>query len=356
MVTAAQKLQDAAIDHIINLTHYSNGLVRQVQALMRSVESDLVAKLTTALLELDAGSFTVQRLNELLAGVRQLDARMQAALRREAQAELRALVDVEATFQRGMLGPAAQIPSMEQMYASTTAKPFHGSLLSEWFDGLAASRQKRLISTVARGFAEGQTISEIVRAVRGTKAQSFMDGILQIGRRDAEAVVRTAVAHTAAVVRETFYEQNADLIESEEWVSTLDTRTTPICQIRDGLQYTAGEHNPIGHKVPWGDGPGRIHWGCRSTSVPVLRDLLGLRLRPVERAAQGGPAAPGTTYSSWLQRQSAARQDEVLGPTRGKLMRKGKMKFERFFNNQGTFLTLQQLRERNASAFEKAGV
>lgn len=53
-----------------------------------------------------------------------------------------------------------------------------------------------------------------------------------------------------------------------------------------------------------------------------------------------------TTYAEWLGRQSAARQDEILGPERGKLLRQDKLKLDDFYNDKGVFLTLEQLRER----------
>ena len=56
-----------------------------------------------------------------------------------------------------------------------------------------------------------------------------------------------------------------------------------------------------------------------------------------------------TTYAEWLSRQSAARQDEILGPERGKLMRQDKLKLYDFYNDKGKFLTLDKLRERAMS-------
>ena len=40
------------------------------------------------------------------------------------------------------------------------------------------------------------------------------------------------------------------------------------------------------------------------------------------------------TYGQWLQKQSAARQDEVVGPTRGALMREGKLPFDELYSRR----------------------
>ena len=53
-----------------------------------------------------------------------------------------------------------------------------------------------------------------------------------------------------------------------------------------------------------------------------------------------------TTFAQWFSRQSAARQDEIVGAERGKLFRAGKVSFDRFYDNKGRWLTLAQLMER----------
>ena len=346
MIASQERLIDEAISHAVDLTHYSNGLVRRMRALLSSVDADLVRQLAAVLERADPSSFTVRRLEELLQGVHALDAQIQDRASRMLARETADLAEYEYNYQNKLFGPEIRSPTFQQVLSATTVKPFQGKLMAEWFDALSARRQARLQSAVATGFTEGRTIDEIVRTVRGTKAQGYKDGILQVGRREAEAIVRTAVSHTAASVREEMYKDNADLFTTEEWVSTLDSSTTPICQVRDGLKYTAETHDPIGHKVPWGAGPGRIHWGCRSTSVPVMREgfFAALNLPPGERASVDGPVSADTKYGAWLTRQSAARQDEVLGPTRGRMLRSGAIKFDRFFNREGRFLTLEQLK------------
>jgi len=374
MSSVNEQLRDADIGHQVDLQQYANGVVQRMLALLNRVDSDLFAQLMAALERLPAESFTVERLQQLLASVRALNAQAYAALYGELQDELQALAVYEAGYQFSLFKSAIPVEaqvvlqidiatvSAEQVYAAAMSRPFRGRLLSEWASSIANDRMARIRDAVRIGYVENQGISEIVKRVRGTRAKGYSDGIIEIDRRHAEAVVRTAISHTAAFTRNRFLDVNRDLIKAVVWTSTLDSRTSEGCRIRDGLQYTPGEHKPIGHTVPWLSGPGQLHWNCRSTSLPVTKSWAELggadigEFNPATRASMDGQVPAETTFAEWIKKQSAARQDEILGPTRGKLMRDGKLTLDRFYNERGRYLTLAQLRERNAAAFAAAGL
>jgi len=62
------------------------------------------------------------------------------------------------------------------------------------------------------------------------------------------------------------------------------------------------------------------------------------------------------TYAEWIKDQSTARQIEVLGPTRAKLLGDGKLPLERMYSLKGQFKTLEELRVSDADAFKRAGL
>ncbi len=371
MPTVNEELHDASVGHSVDLTHYANGVVRRVIALLNRVDADLAARLAVALESAEGSSASIERLESLLQSVRALNAQAYASVRLELEGELRSLAQYEAGYQLQLF--QATIPpqvvtrvglaavNVEQAFAAALARPFQGRLLREWGADIEADRMRRIRDQVRIGFVEQESIPAIVRRIRGTRAEGYSDGIIEIDRRNAEAVVRTAISHTAAVTREAFYEANTDLLEAEAWTSTLDTRTSEGCRIRDGKRYTPVTHKPIGHLLPWLGGPGRLHWQCRSTATPVVKSwgALGMDIGDAPastRASMDGQVAQGTTFAAWIKRQSAARQDEVLGPTRGKLLRAGGMALDRFYNDKGRYLSLEELRARDAKAFQRAGL
>jgi len=361
-------LHDAFLSHQVDLQQYSTGVVRQIVGLLNKVDADLVAQLQAALADTTPDTFKVSQLEHQLAAVRSITQHAYQLTLQTLAGELRMFAEAEADWNNlvyQLASPTRVVPNFvrieaAQVYAAAIENPFRGRLLSQWSQSLSDRSMDQLRDAVAIGYTEGQTTSQIIGRIRGTKAAGYADGVLQMRRRDAEAVARTAVSHLAQTARSEVERNNRDLIKAVRWVSTLDGRTTPECRLRDGKLFTPEEHKPVGHKVPWLEGPGRLHWRCRSTSVPVLKSFRDLGLDMDEpkgtRASEGGQVAADMSYADWLKAQSAARQDEILGPTRGKLMREGKMPFDSFYTDRGIYMTLDQLRARNAAAFKRAGL
>ena len=65
-----------------------------------------------------------------------------------------------------------------------------------------------------------------------------------------------------------------------------------------------------------------------------------------------GPVSSQRTYGGWLKDQPKAFQDEVLGPERAALFRSGEVSLDRFTDDAGRTLTLEQLRAREGITLE----
>jgi hypothetical protein len=353
---AAQDLLDSVVRHQIELQRYSNNVVRRVVAVLNRAEADISASLM-AMLDRAPENLTVEYLDSLLASVRQLNSAAYATMQNDLDGSMRELAGFEtrwheATYATALDTRFAQVTA-DTAYTAAMSRPFQGRLLREWGQSLEADRMRRIRDAVRMGYLEGKTTAQVVRDIRGTKARAFQDGIIEIDRRHAEAVARTALSHMAATTRDRFFEANDDILGDEVWVSTLDGRTSQECRARDGKRYTRGTHRPVGHTLPWGPGPGVLHWQCRSTAIALLKgqdELFG------QRSAKGGPVGANETYGAWLKRQPAGVQDDILGPSRGALFRRGGLDIEQFSNDKGRTLTLAELEERHAAAFKRAGV
>lgn len=360
-------LMDASIRHQIGLQRYSTATVRKILKLLNRVDTDIVGLLAQE----EPGARTAigrRRLERMLARVREIVQEAYEQVNPTLSDEMLELAKYEVEYNENVLNRVVPItldlssPTVEQLATIVNARPFQGRLLKEWASSLEEDAFRRVRDAIRTGYSEGETIDQMVRRIRGTRSRGYRDGIIEINRRNAQGVVRTAIGHVANSARIELYSANEDLISAIVWVSTLDGRTTEKCIIRDGKRYTVSEpHMPIGHSTPWQGGPGRIHFNCRSSSYPQVKSWQELDVDEDEassgtRASMNGQVAAETTYPDWLRKQEQSFVEEVLGKSKAKLFLDGKLDVEKFEDRSGNMLTLRQLREREAAAFDRAGL
>lgn len=349
------RIFDAEVSHAVGLQRYSNGVVNRVLALLNRSDADLVARLSNAL-ERAPTSFNAARLEKLLESVRNLNGKTYERIGTELEKELRDLVAYEAEFQERIFTstlPAQVVASVgvssvnvEQVAAAALSRPFQGVLLREALKGLSDDRAVAVRNAVRMGIVEQETTQQIIRRIRGTRSLDYKDGLMEVSRRNAEALVRTAVTHTQNYTKQKFYEANSDLVEKWEFRATLDSRTTLTCASLDGKVYPVGQ----------GPQPPR-HWNCRSVAIPVVKSWrdLGIpidEISPSTRASMDGQVAENLNYSQWLRTKPAAFQDEVLGKERGRLFRENEISIDRFVNDRGRVYNLDELRRIDANLFD----
>lgn len=358
MATVNNRLSAESIAHSLFVSRYGTGAARRMVEILNESDAELTARLLVAMDSLGRDGFTVNRLESLLGSVRKVNqTAVQGAFGTLAD-ELLAFAEYEASYQFDLFHnllpqavlrhyPLAAI-TPDMVYAAAMARPFQGRLLKEWADNLDADRITRISNAVRAGYMAGDTTEQIARKVRGTVNSNYQDGALQISRANAMSIAKSAVNHLAAEARDSFAQANKDIVDCKDWLSTLDNKTTPTCIIRDRKRYTL-DNKPVGHKIPYLQGPGRIHFCCRSTETLVTKSWCELGIDSDEmdagtRASMDGQVPENTTYLEWLARQSPDRQDQVLGTERGRMYRAGELQLGDMFTDRGEWLTLAQLK------------
>ena len=157
-----------------------------------------------------------------------------------------AVSEAEWTQKALRLGVSAPIalPASAQVISAALARPMQfgntAVILKDLIKGFTDSEVTKVQGVVRSGFFEGQTTSQIVQRIRGTKAANFNDGILATTQRSARLIAKTSTNHFATVAKDMTYQANEDVLDGVEWSATLDSRTSEICQIRDGQVYPVG--------------------------------------------------------------------------------------------------------------------
>lgn len=214
--------------------------------------------------------------------------------------------------------------------------------LDEALDSFAVNKRRELMTVINDGILLGQSTTEIANQVREHAALR--------PKSQVKTLVRTLVNHTAAMAEKSVVEENQDFFSKEEWVATLDTRTTLICAGRDGMTY------------PLGTGPyPPAHWNCRSHRVPILKDEFALPQGKTKRPSEVDTVTGQTKFDGWLRKQPSDFQDEYFmqfpdGLDKAALFRRGELPIQRFRMETGRDYTLEELRNLEPLAFRKANI
>jgi SPP1 gp7 family putative phage head morphogenesis protein len=267
-----------------------------------------------------------------------------------AQSHLSSTVgSVEVDIKSGRVG-------LGLMRAIVEKDPFEGAPLKAWVDGIEGSLTHQKLGAVRRQLQIGMTGNEplpkLIQRIRGRSDGhgGFVGGVLQTTTRQAEAIARTGVNFIANRGHLETYKANVDILTGLEFTATLDRRTTEICMALDGEILDAKKPDP--NKVP------PRHWRCRSVLVPVV-DWVGLGIEPPvegKRASADGPVPSSVKYEEWLRAQPAADQDEILGPAKADLFRRGKLSLRDLVTSDQKVLTVAEIRARPSDAPKKPPV
>lgn len=362
MPNASDRIQDEITGHAVDLLRLAEGIRALVLADLELLETELVKDLEEVVGKSD---FTLARLRALLAQTRETIATAYVGIGDDTQAAMERIARIVASQTTAAVNAAvgARLLSVglsrEQLAAVARNVVVFGKFPWEWWKDQDAKLRDRFAQAMRTGYYRGETVEQLIRRVRGTKARGFKDGLMRATRAQAEALVRTGVIAVSNEARLSTYDKNRDVVKGLQWVSVLDERTTLICIGLDGKEWEfpdAGtdyaDYVPIGHDKEF-PGP-TAHWNCRSTQVPItfsFDELAGkkatrgraARVPKEKRASVDGQVAASTTYGAWLARQSDERQDEILGPGRAEMFRSGKLKVEALTDARNNPISLEDL-------------
>jgi SPP1 gp7 family putative phage head morphogenesis protein len=240
----------------------------------------------------------------------------------------------------------------------------NGTTVSKAFRGLAESSAERLDLAVRSGVFAGESLDQITRRLVGrlefadfgplsVKQLALAGGELtKVANNQISTIVRTSVNQVTNQASQAVYAANKKVAPKYEYVATLDSRTSPICQRLDGqiFDYNKGPTPPQ-------------HFNCRSTTVPVVDfDSLQKKYPNLEkppatkldtRPSITGRVPQGTPYGNWLLQQDRNLQVKTLGNEgKANFFKKlakregsGQAALRKMIRNDGTEVSLARLEQ-----------
>lgn len=263
--TVNEQLQDRIIRHLLWLTRLST---QEANQLLEQLNRELIPELTgitaagvNRLKEMagEASLITRQQARELQTLSNSLNTATVAFMSRVRTSLFDRLVEIarnEVDFELNLFRKTIPIewnfsqPSEDQLrnIINTQPIPFNkgGKALTirEWFDNLSDTTVELINGQIRQGLMEGESIDQIMRRIRGTRAQNYSNGVLQTTRNIAEGIARTGVIYSSNQATNAFYRENSDLIKGIKIVVTLDSRTCETCMWYDANNPYELENHP----------------------------------------------------------------------------------------------------------------
>ena len=224
-----------------------------------------------------------------------------------------------------------------------------GATMLEWTRRNSRQLQQAVLDQVRLSLEAGESTQQATtRIVGGTINGVAVPGVMATSRRNAETLVRTAIAEVVNKAALQSFQDMNDVVKAVQQISTLDSRTSDICIAYSGQVWDVNTLEPIAPStLQFNGGPPR-HFNCRSRLVPVTKSfeelgITGTEIPVATRASMDGEVPGDITFDGFLKGKSKTFQDELLGPGRARLWRSGKISLTQLVDFRGNPLTLDQL-------------
>lgn len=352
MPKTPEQLIEQTSRHAVFLERTKTQYAKEILDLLSDVEASVLGRLA----RVDITNYSRARLEKLLTAIRGVMDDGYNDIWTAWRKQIIELADYEAGFEvRSLQNVVANfeftLPTENQIMTAAFVTPLSvegadkGKLLEPFFNDWSDNQKNRVTGAIRSGFAQGQTTQQVISGLR--------DVDFPANERGLSAVVRTGLQHAANQARQATWDRNSDIVKGVRWISTLDSRTSTQCQALSGREF------------PLDKGPRpAIHINCRSTVCAILDErykFLDEDATQFSRTEDGVDYVNADlTYYQWLKKQSADFQDAAIGPTRGKLLRKGGLSSERFAELQlgknFQALSLAEMKRLEPVAFQRAGI
>ena len=338
--TLRQRIAHALTDRKILHFRYDAHLRQQVYKRLNTLQKSLINRISAIGVE----GLSAKKLDKLLTELQTEIAKTYQETTAYTQDELSGFLSFEASKISQLYNDEIgfdlfnDVPK-ERIKAIKNVAVIEGQPLEAWWNKQRADLAFKFEGIIRSGVAEGKQNGQLTTEVRE---------LMNISRRTADTLVITAVAKVADTAHEELRDANLDILSGEEHLSTLDMRTSTVCQVRDGKRWDL-DKKPIGHNIPYKRPP--LHPRCRSILQLVTKSWEELGVQGMDemptstRASMNGQMDERINYESWLNNKTAEEKEQVLGKGKADLWERGVITFSDMLDQSGRVLTLRDLQK-----------
>jgi len=277
-----QSLYDAAVRHRIAIERYTTADLKEVVKFLDELKADIAGRLARATPGRRA------QLEGLLDDIRSIQGEAYRKITDSLSTRFRSRAAQEAEFHfekfraAGIEAGVNRITA-EAAFQAAMTRPMDGAVLGDWLSQLGEGARRRVDRALRISWTEGESLTNAVNRVRAT---------VDISKRSAQTLVRTANTHISNAVQQASAEANSDLVKEVEWRSVLDGRTTWVCFPAETKVQALGATEKLFRR--WYEG-----------EMIVITTARGNKLR-------GTPNHPVLTATGWLPLHKIKKGTQVF--------------------------------------------
>lgn len=272
MAQSNQDLLDRMLRHRIYLLGFGRYLADKVIALLESTAPAL-RRMLLDLFSIPSKRGLLGKLREAEAEVRRIRSEAWDAAFVLVVEELISMAEGEGKeFNEAARQPLAE-PKKDRFPTLVAGALVAGQKLKEWFSSMSEADIRRTVAQIRISVLADEPLKKTLSRVTGKLSM-----VAAVANNGVKSLLATLVGSVSDSVRRTMLANNPREFHYEEWVSVLDSRTTPECRSLDGKIFPVGE----------GPSPGFHPW-CRSMRVPFYED---------------GGSHQAESFAAWAETQS----------------------------------------------------
>lgn len=333
------------------LDSFADSSLTEILKAVRQAKKDTLNKLRSRVAVGKAEDWTSHRLISLAEEFRGMQAGLEAQLSKDfgtinAAIGPRSLDEYNDIFSVNQMVPGFNnVRLSPEQLKSMTNITLDGKLLEDmiggFFDYHIVGQMKRDIQV---GLLEGASYRKIVRTLSDNYG-GIESSIISLVRTQIQSVNNAAFLEVA--------QANQDILQPEwEWCAILDNRACISCMCLDGRRF------------PWNDPIAiPLHMRCRclrrsltkswekitegKIDIPEFEPALRTWIERDGQVGVGGAKVKAFgkikgNYENFFNRLSDKRKIELVGPSRAKLLKDGKVEFKDMINKRGDVRLLRK--------------
>lgn len=351
MTTFNEDLRNFILKRAHDIQKFENGSIAAMQSYLHIAKSEIEDELDR-LVSLGSGKTLAYRISRAEVRINEINsifqiANINAANKLETNIYDLAVEDSELYprfFNSRLSGIGIEFSSLPLRQIDFAASnPLYAESLKDKMLWANETTMRFIKNELMQSIIQGEDMSKTINRLLGKGNR--LGGFAGKKALDKAAIVaRTEIQYVSNQVARAVYNENQDILKGVMYTATLDNRTCLQCANLDGQVYLMKGVDHKGPILP-------LHPFCRCFYAPItyswaeLEKRHNIKINKEKRGYFSGSKMDTLTYSEWFKTLPESEQLNILGATRYKSYKDGKLKLKQMANSRKIY-TIDDLKRK----------